>query len=118
MGQSSGWLRQILSAFWSNAPIGAGRPRSPKWPTVRAAHLRRFGSCSACGRTVALDVHHVIPFQVSPDLELHPDNLITLCADPCHLIFGHLMNWQSWNESVRSDTAAYLDKIRNRPKND
>lgn len=116
MGQFSAWLNRILSAFWSHAPIGAGRPRSPKWPAVRAAHLRRFGSCSACGRTANLEVHHVIPFQVDPALELHPDNLITLCADPCHLIFGHLMSWSSWNEWVRADSATYLNRIRNRPK--
>jgi hypothetical protein len=53
---------------------------------------------------------------VDPGLELHPDNLITLCADPCHLMFGHLMSWSSWNEWVRADSAAYLNRIKNRPK--
>lgn len=117
MDQFFDWLKTVLEGFYTHlpSPIGTGRPRSSRWPTVRGTHLRRFPNCAACGRTTALEVHHIIPFQADPELELSPDNLITLCADPCHLMFGHLGNWQSWNVSVRADAASWLNKIRNRP---
>ena len=94
--------------------------RSPKWPTVRAAWLKANPSCAACGTTrkAILSVHHVIPFHVDRSKELDATNLITLCEGQgvnCHLLFGHLMNWSSWNVNVREDAAAWRAKIRNRP---
>ena len=44
--------------------------RSPHWPTVRRAWLKHHGQCEACGGTDHLEVHHVIPFSVDPDMEL------------------------------------------------
>lgn len=51
---------------------------------------------------------------VNPDKELDPDNLITLCDNPCHFVFGHLLNYKSWNRDVVNDCRVYLGKIRNR----
>lgn len=89
--------------------------RSPKWSSVRKKHLNNNGTCAVCGRTKKLEVHHIRPVHLFPDLELDPSNLITLCADPCHLMFGHLMDFKSWNKEIEKDSTDFLKKIKNRP---
>ena len=42
-----------------------------------------------------------------PELELDPGNLVTLCADPCHIVFGHYMAWTRINPTVREDADRY-----------
>jgi 5-methylcytosine-specific restriction protein A len=90
--------------------------RSPKWQTVRKEHLKNNSYCIACGRDKKLEVHHIKPVHLFPELELDPSNLVTLCADPCHMVFGHLMDFKSWNIEVIKDSAGYLQKIRTKPK--
>lgn len=89
--------------------------RSPKWTNIRKEHLSRFPKCAACGTTKDLEVHHIIPVHVDATKELELDNLITLCSKSCHLIFGHLANFKSWNKDVVEDCRVYYNKIRNRP---
>jgi len=87
-----------------------GVPRSSKWNAVRRAHLDRYPSCAACGRDLYPEVHHIEPFHVRPDLELNPDNLLTLCDAPgasCHLLLGHLGNWSFWNPEIREVAKAF-----------
>lgn len=108
-------LNMLRRAIGAPAPTAAdpgllaagGVPRSPKWPGVRAAHLKAHPACEACGRRDALEVHHVQPFHVRPDLELDPKNLVTLCGDPCHIVHGHFMAWTRINPMVREDAARY-----------
>ena len=103
--------------------IGAGHPvysraRSPHWSTIRAAFLRKFPTCAACGTAEFLTVHHKKPYHLFPDLELIESNLITLCESPAHndhFIFGHLLSWTSWNERVVTDAEAFLERVRHRP---
>jgi 5-methylcytosine-specific restriction enzyme A len=93
-------------------------PRSPEWPAVRAKWLKDHPSCAACGETKNIEVHHVIPFHLHPELELDPTNFITLCAQPSHndhYIFGHLLDYLSWNVNVREEAAKYLAEIKSRP---
>lgn len=89
--------------------------RSPKWTSVRKQHLKGNPACAACGRDKKLEVHHKIPVHINPEGELDPSNLVTLCADPCHIIFGHLMNFKSYNKDVIDDCAVYLNKVKNKP---
>ena len=87
--------------------------RSPKWRSVRAEHIKNHPECAACGRKDGLEVHHIVPYHINPDLELEPSNLITLCGKYCHFIFGHFMDWKSWNENVvRDSTLYYACKIQ------
>jgi 5-methylcytosine-specific restriction endonuclease McrA len=58
-----------------------------------------------------MEVHHIQPLHDNPALELDPQNLITLCADPCHIVHGHLMSWLRINKSVVEDCAAYRKKL-------
>ena len=91
-----------------------GAPRSGQWPRVRREHLVRQPDCQACGKTTGdLEVHHKTSF-ASPGgaaLELDPANLITLCAQPCHLVHGHLMNYHRSNPTVEKDCRAYRSRL-------
>ena len=102
------WLRRTADLF--------GAPRSGKWPRVRREHLANNPACIACGHDGELEVHHVVPFHDRPALELDDSNLVTLCAEPCHRLFGHLTDWRSYNPDVREDAARFLEKVKNRPK--
>jgi 5-methylcytosine-specific restriction endonuclease McrA len=97
--------------------------RSNGWAKVRAARIDLIGHCECCGKSPSmlkrfrLQVHHIKPFHVWPELELDPENLIVLCSNPsCHLDKGHLGDFRSWNESVRRDCAAWLQKYKWRPR--
>jgi|APGre2960657404_1045060.scaffolds.fasta_scaffold236038_2 5-methylcytosine-specific restriction endonuclease McrA len=86
-----------------------GNKRSKDWPEVRRRHLAREGWCRGCGAVTALEVHHVIPFGVEPWLELHENNLLTLCENAgkqCHLRLGHLGSWKKFDPMVRLKATA------------
>lgn len=101
------WLRKTLEEYG----------RSGAWPRVRREHLVREPACAACGRAKDLEVHHIQPYHEHPELELHDGtngldgNLITLCADPCHLVHGHLLNFKRSNPHVREDAARYRQRM-------
>jgi 5-methylcytosine-specific restriction protein A len=92
-----------------------GSDRSPEWYNVRKKHLAEQPFCQGCGSKNNLEVHHIEPFHVNPSRELDPSNLITLCGKNCHFIFGHLMDYSSWNTNVIEDCRVYLDKVKSRP---
>lgn len=89
--------------------------RSSRWSSVRKEHIKENPQCAVCGKTTKVEVHHIEPVHISPDKELDPSNLITLCDSPCHLVFGHLMNYKSWNKDVVKDCQIYKQKIKNKP---
>lgn len=116
----------MLTALWNlitgNDNYGSantvGAARSSHWSKVRKAHLELEKDCQVCGSVENLQVHHIKPFHLFPDLELEQSNLITLCEGKsrnCHLLFGHLLNWHSYNVSVRDDAKQWNQKIKNRP---
>ena len=97
-----------------------GRIRSDHWPAVRKAHLAKFPACFVCDGKKKLEVHHKKPFHLHPELELDPNNLITLCESKengvnCHLFVGHLGNFHSFNVNVDSDGFDWNQKLKNRP---
>lgn len=99
-------------------PLSA-QPRSPKWPAARAKHLLAHPVCEVCGHNKDLEVHHIMPYHLKPELELDPKNFITLGVK-CptgnhHFLFGHLGSWQSYNKDVVADAAAWRKKIKERP---
>lgn len=85
------------------APLGS--KRSSQWKRVRSEHLLLHGFCMACGGKEKLEVHHIIPFHIAPDLELVPSNLMTLCESKkkginCHLFVGHRGDYKSYRENA------------------
>lgn len=114
-------IKHIMDVAQGKHPMSA--KRSAHWPTVRRQHLQLHPVCELCGGSDKLEVHHVRPFHLHPDLELDPANLITLCEAKkdgvnCHLLFGHLGNFKSFNVDVRTDAPAWRLKITNRPMGD
>ena len=91
-----------------------GAKRSPHWPTIRKTHLKSQPLCQACGGADKLQVHHIAPFHLHPELELAPGNLITLCEKrgrDCHFRFGHFFNWSWFNPIVLTDAATSLERL-------
>lgn len=89
-------------------------PRSPGWGRLRGEYLRDHPRCECCGADDDLDVHHVRPVHLWPELELDRGNLLTMCGR-CHLLLGHLGSWRSYNRRVREDAAYMLDAVSRRP---
>lgn len=101
-----------------------GKPlslRSSKWEEVRNNHIKSNPFCKACASVENLQVHHKKPFHISPELELDPNNLITLCENnngyQCHLKIGHLGNWKDYNPNVDKDATEAL-LVRSKKKTD
>ena len=100
--------------------VPGGTKRSGEWPKVRKEFLEKNPTCKLCGGKKELEVHHVRPFHLHPELELNPVNLITLCENKadgvnCHLLFGHLGNFKSFNVAVEIDAINWNRKIMYRP---
>ncbi len=94
-------------------------PRASEWVYVRNEFVRRHPRCEACGGSYNLNVHHIKPFHLYPELELDEGNLITLCREH-HFRIGHdpdgkgpaKPNWSASNPNVRSDAANMRSKVR------
>lgn len=111
-------IKHLIDAAKGKHPLGTAR--SSHWSSVRKHHLEAHPACEMCGGTAKLEVHHVRPFHLHPDLELEPSNLVTLCeankdGANCHLLFGHLGNFRSWNTAVEADATEWNGKIKSRP---
>ena len=84
--------------------------RSPDWRKVRDEHLEKFSECAACGSKKDIQVHHIKPFHLHPELELNPKNLITLCMSSkweCHLTIGHGGSFKAYNPNVIEDAKKF-----------
>lgn len=106
-------IANIISYFLSYGKVYV--QRSPQWRTVRAKHIEKQPCCMACGSCKKPQVHHIVPVHLDPTKELDPDNLITLCGKHCHFVFGHLMDYRSWNTNVIEDSNSFIEKKNNRP---
>lgn len=108
------FLTKMKDRIQGKAPKGA--KRSSKWKMVKEAYLKEHPECAICGSTAKIEVHHVIPFHLAPDLELDPTNFITLCENKkygvnCHLLFGHLGNYKRTNLTIREDAIIWNMRI-------
>jgi len=108
-----------MLSFWDHikdriqGKAAKGQKRHKDWPKIRMEHIKLFGKCYVCRKTKKLQVHHIIPFNIAPDLELNPDNLITLCTNNmnCHLIFGHKGNYRETNDDCVDDSVYWRRKL-------
>jgi len=83
--------------------------RSSRWDETRDKFIETNPVCAACGSTDRLQVHHILPFRVRPDLELVESNLIVLCMgeNECHLMIGHGGSFRSYNPNVEERCRQY-----------
>jgi len=58
--------------------------RSPEWKAMRLVILGRDGKvCACCGSVSELQIDHILPRSLYPELQLDADNLRVLCW-PCN----------------------------------
>ena len=95
-------------------PIFGGVPRSSQWSRIRKSFLASHPTCAVCGTEKDLECHHIVPYNIRPEMELDFHNLLTLCSRD-HLLFGHLGSFRSWNVDVRKDALYFKNKITSRP---
>lgn len=108
-------ITRIKDAVSGKVPLSS--KRSTRWPKVRAKHLESHPVCACCEGSKDLSVHHIHPFHLYPNLELEPDNLVTLCESKknginCHLLLGHLGNFKNVNPDVIADVAVWNVKLK------
>lgn len=87
-----------------------GGKRSSGWSKLEKEFIKLYPACAACGTKKSLQVHHILPFHIYPELELDKGNLITLCrgSKDCHLNVGHGNNFRAWNPNVKEDSKNLL----------
>src|SRR5271168_1867215 len=93
-----------------------GHKRSGKWPTLRKKFLLANPTCAVCGGKDKLEVHHKFPYHLDKTRELNEDNLIVLCETAphfCHINYGHLGSYKSFNPDVVVDAKIWNEKIKN-----
>lgn len=96
---------KILEVLKGKYPLSS--KRSKEWPGVRRFYLDNHPMCEVCGGNEKLEVHHIKPFHLFPELELDYDNLITLCESKkyginCHLFIGHRGNYRNINYDINN----------------
>ena len=109
-------LTKLKDLIFGKLPLNSPS-RSPQWGSVRARHLILHPLCAVCEGKENLNVHHIKPFHLHPELELDPSNLITLCESGkkglnCHLLIGHLGNFKNVNLLSVEDAAIWNAKLK------
>lgn len=108
-------IYQILKdRIQGKAPKGARR--SSKWRALRKDFLARNPQCAVCGGTKKVEVHHIVPFHLAPDMELDETNLLPLCERKkyginCHLLIGHQGNYRDVNLTCYADARYWSGKL-------
>lgn len=110
-------IERITDAWQGKAPFSA--KRSSDWHKVRDAYLEKNPVCACCGGNKKLQVHHIKPFHLHPELELEESNLITLCRRKkygidCHLLVGHLGWFKNYNPNVETDAPLVYGRLNER----
>ena len=113
------FLAYLLSRWENRESLKTlGAVRSGKWPKARAERLKEFPRCAVCGKKENLIVHHKKPFHIFPELELEKTNLVVLCESAgmnCHITFGHLGVFKSYNPDIETDLIVWSGKVENKP---
>jgi len=78
-----------------------------QWELTKAkkAYLKQFPECAICGNNKSLEVHHIVPVHIDPNIATSEKNFITLCDisnQSCHRWFGHLGDFKNkYNLQIR-----------------
>lgn len=110
--------RLVIAAAIAAEKPAFTRRRSPKWSTFRKNVLGKRPKCAACGRTEFVELHHIQPYHLRPELELDITNVVPLCEGigaGCHLLLGHLGDYRSWNPDIATWLPAFSKAVANRP---
>lgn len=102
-----GW--RDLQRSYLNITAKDGATWNWGWQTCRRAFLKMVGKqCTCCPSKKKIEVHHILPRHIRPDLAVDMTNLIALCKG-CHLRIGHLGSYYQYNAEIM-DVAIYVKK--------
>lgn len=75
-----------------------------QWKNYKRIYTHRHHPlvCAACGDYRRVELHHIVPVSVSPELMCIDTNIVPLCHTH-HFIIGHLSNWNNYNPHVLAD---------------
>ena len=91
------WLKRLYLNL--TAPDGASLNWS--WQRCRRAFLKKTSKeCVCCGYKKKIQVHHILPRHIRPDLAVDMTNLIALCKD-CHFHIGHMNSYFTYNAAIQ-----------------
>jgi 5-methylcytosine-specific restriction endonuclease McrA len=94
-----GW--QTLQRHYLNLRAPDGASRNFSWQRCRKRFLKKVGKvCVCCSSKKQIEVHHVLPRHIRPDLAVDMTNLIALCKG-CHLRIGHLGSYFTYNATIK-----------------
>lgn len=95
------------------------RRRPTAWTKKSKEHRKLHDRCAICGKTLNLDVHHILDWTFWPEFQYDDRNLITLCKK--HHKFGrfsahkHPVWFSNWLMIHRPDVyRAILEMMRGR----
>lgn len=80
----------VLGCSTAVPPMPAAHEAAPL--AAISYHHYMQALCQWCGSTHDLNVHHIQPQHLHPELRDVPSNLVTLCRE-CHFVLGHKRNW-------------------------
>lgn len=108
----------MTSKMFMKIPVKPEIVRAKGWSALRRKWVKANPTCAACGKSVNLAVHHIIPLHTDRTRELDETNLITLCENTtsmfCHYSVGHLaINWYKYDPNVVADAALILAMKQN-----
>ena len=88
--------------FLLRHPIEALRNPRRMWAVrkVMKQYAKAYPVCEWTGSR-KIEVHHIRPIHVRPELAADPDNMIGLGARDVHRVVGHGGNFQMWIPNVR-----------------
>lgn len=89
------------AGFVMRNPSYVTRNVRKQWAVRKALlnHRKNNPVCAATGSTKRLEVHHLLPVSVRPELAGDPTNLITL-ERKVHLVIGHAGNYKNYVTNV------------------
>lgn len=88
-------MNWVLS-FFQDREFGA---RSSAWASFRNKNIK--GKCEICDSRFFLELHHVKPYHLFPELELDPNNVVTACRKH-HFEFCHFFDWKKFNKDIKN----------------
>jgi hypothetical protein len=96
---------------WPVMPWGDGSYPTNAVTAPLSAAWHATGNCAWCRTTKNLNVHHITPQSVAPELANVPANFIVLCRS-CHFCVGHRCNWRTYNPDVAVICVTYTNAFK------
>lgn len=82
-----------------------------EWRKTRNHFFARNPLCAMCSADKDIQVHHILPWHLYPELRYTTTNLVSLCQ-PCHFRFGHGRDWKAYNPDINNLAVAAQRSLR------